>query len=212
MGLFQRLPQATKPQLYSIGLNKTVLLVGLGNPGKQYEGTRHNIGFTCLDDFASQTDCPTWMNKSDLKSELTQVTIRDTRVFLIKPTTFMNLSGEAVQAVASFYKIPTEQVVVVHDELDIDFGTIRTRMGGASAGHNGIKSIIESIGDNFGRVRVGIGPKQPEEIDGADFVLAKFTDEQQKQLGALKKEVAAVLSEFVYGDGQLPADTRNFIV
>ncbi|HUC88092.1 MAG TPA: aminoacyl-tRNA hydrolase [Candidatus Binatia bacterium] len=213
MALFQRMPQASNPKsFYTTGLTKTILIVGLGNPGKEYTGTRHNIGFECIEALAAQMEFPAWTIKHDLKCELTQATIQDSRVILIKPTTFMNLSGEAVQAVTHFYKVPDGQIVVVHDELDIEFGMIRSRMGGSDAGHNGIKSVIEHMGEGFGRVRIGIGPKQPTEIDSADFVLAKFTEDEQKQLPSLKKEVSAVLSEFVYGGGQLPTDTRSFII
>jgi PTH1 family peptidyl-tRNA hydrolase len=139
-------------------------------------------------------------------------TLGDTRVIAIKPTTFMNLSGDAVQAVAHFYKIPAEKIVVVHDELDISFGQVRLRSGGSAAGHNGLKSVIGAIGEGFGRVRIGIGPKEPEQIDSADFVLQKFSKDQQSHMGELTREVSAILSEYSYGDGQLPQETRNFIV
>jgi PTH1 family peptidyl-tRNA hydrolase len=136
----------------------------------------------------------------------------DTKVYLIKPTTFMNLSGDAVAAVASFYKSPAERIVVVHDELDIPFGQIRLRIGGSSAGHNGLKSIIQHLGEGFGRVRVGIGPKAPEQIDSADFVLGRFSKEQQGHMSELTREVNAVLSEAAYGDGTLPQETRSFLI
>jgi PTH1 family peptidyl-tRNA hydrolase len=213
MGLFQRLPQATNPKsFYTTGLNKTVLIVGLGNPGQEYKDTRHNVGFECIDSFAKKNDFPLWTNKKDLKCELTQSTINGTRVLLVKPTTFMNSSGEAVMAVVHFYKISASQLLVVHDELDINFGNIRTRIGGSDAGHNGIKSITQNINEDFGRVRIGIGPKKPESIDSADFVLAKFSAEELKQMSALIQEVSAIVSEFIFGDGQLVIDSRNFIV
>lgn len=124
----------------------------------------------------------------------------------------MNLSGEAVLAVMQFYKIPASQVVVVHDELDINFGIIRTRIGGAAAGHNGIKSIMQHLGEDFGRVRIGIGPKIPDTIDSSDFVLAKFTSDEQKQLPPLTQEISAIISEYIFGDGQLLIESRNFII
>jgi PTH1 family peptidyl-tRNA hydrolase len=213
MSLFQRLPQASNPKaFYTIGLNKTVLFIGLGNPGQEYIGTRHNIGFECIEAFAKKNDFPVWTNKKDLRCQLTQATIDGTRVLLIKPTTFMNLSGEAVLAVMQFYKIPASQVVVVHDELDINFGIIRTRIGGAAAGHNGIKSIMQHLGEDFGRVRIGIGPKIPDTIDSSDFVLAKFTSDEQKQLPPLTQEISAIISEYIFGDGQLLIESRNFII
>ncbi|HLG75056.1 MAG TPA: aminoacyl-tRNA hydrolase, partial [Ktedonobacteraceae bacterium] len=149
--------------------------------------------------------------KKDLHCYFTKGRINDTTVVAIKPTTLMNRSGQAVQAVSSFYKIASGHIVVVHDELDIPFGQIRLRMGGAAAGHNGIKSVSEAIGEDYGRVRVGIGPKMPPEIDSADFVLQKFTAEQQAQLPNLAREAAAILSEYIYA-GTLPHDTRTFLV
>lgn len=213
MALFQRRPQVSDPVNYiTLGLNKTVLIVGLGNPGKEYEDTRHNIGFLCLDEFAKANDFGGWVDKKDLKCRLAQQTLADTRVILCKPTTFMNLSGEAVQAVSSFYKIHPSQIVVVHDELDIDFGHIRTRAGGSAAGHNGIKSVIQHLGEDFARIRIGIGPKNPPQIDSADFVLQKFSSDEQSHLGELTRETSAIISEAVYANGHLPAETRNFLV
>jgi PTH1 family peptidyl-tRNA hydrolase len=133
-------------------------------------------------------------------------------VIAIKPTTFMNLSGDAVDAVCTFYKLSSENIVVLHDELDIDFGHIRLRIGGASAGHNGIKSISEHIGEQFGRIRIGIGPKHPAKIDSADFVLQKFSASEAKQLGNLEQESTAILTEYIYGGTVLPSETRSFIV
>lgn len=213
MSLFQRRPNPSDTiQFYTLSQNKTVLVVGLGNPGKEYDGTRHNIGFACIDAFVVANEFDPWIKKKDLKCHMASATLGDTRVVAIKPTTFMNLSGNAVQAVAHFYKIPAEKIVVVHDELDVKFGQVRLRSGGSAAGHNGLKSVIEAIDEGFGRVRIGIGPKEPERIDSADFVLQKFTKDQQSHMAELTREVNAVLSEFSYGVGQLPQETRNFIV
>jgi len=213
MALFQKKLQASDSiQFYTLGQNKTILVVGLGNPGREYDGTRHNIGFEAVDAFAKTNDFPAWIDKKDLKCHLTSQTMNDVRVILIKPTTFMNLSGEAVQAVTSFYKIHADQMVVVHDELDIPFGQIRLRVGGSSAGHNGLKSIIKHFGESFGRVRVGIGPKEPEQMDTADFVLARFSKEQQSHMHELTRETNAVLSEHVYSRQVLPTETRNFLI
>jgi peptidyl-tRNA hydrolase, PTH1 family len=212
MALFQRRPQTGHSiQYFTLGQNKTVLIVGLGNPGKDYAGTRHNIGFAAVDRFVADHDFPGWIEKKDLKCYFTQSQMGDTKVIVIKPATFMNLSGEAVQAVVHFYKINPEHTVAVHDELDIPFGQIRTRLGGGSAGHNGVKSITQHLGEQYGRIRIGIGPKLHEQQDSADFVLGRFTEEQEPQIKNLTREVSAVLSEFVYG-GQLSHETRNFIV
>jgi PTH1 family peptidyl-tRNA hydrolase len=211
MALFQKNPydSTEKQALYTLGLNKTVLIVGLGNKGKQYDGTRHNIGFACVDVFIQKLELPAWIEKKDLKCLHTSGVVGNTRVIVIKPTTFMNLSGEAVQSVAAFYKIQNDSIVVVHDELDIPFGQIRTRKGGADAGNNGIKSIVQHIGEDFGRIRIGIKAATP--TDSKDFVLAKFDEKQQKQLPNLIKETTAILTEYVYS-GQLPHETRSFIV
>ncbi len=213
MAWLQQRPQVSDPtNFYTVGLNKTTLLVGLGNPGKEYDLTRHNVGFLCIDEFVSKTDeMENWIDKKALKCLVSTGRVGDTRVIAIKPTTFMNLSGEAVQAVTNFYKINPESITVIHDELDIDFGQIRLRSSGSSAGHNGIKSITQYIGDDFGRIRIGIGPKKPVKMKSEDFVLQKFSAKQQAQLPNLTREVNAILSEYLYGN-ELPHDTRNFLV
>lgn len=213
MAWLQKRPQLSDTiQFYTTGLTKTKLLVGLGNPGKEYDGTRHNIGFACLDHFVGKTEgMEAWTAKKSFKCNFSVGRLGDTQIIAIKPTTFMNLSGEAVQAVAAYYKIVPADILVIHDELDVDFGQVRLRTGGSSAGHNGLKSIIEQLGEDFGRVRIGIGPKKPARMDSADFVLQKFASEQAEQLPNLYQEVNAVLTEYIYG-GQLPQETRSFLV
>jgi len=132
MGLIRENPfTGASTQFYTVGLNRTVLVVGLGNVGKQYDGTRHNVGFACADAFADLNKFDPWMQKKDLKCFFTSQTMGGVRVIVIKPTTLMNLSGEAVQKVVSFYKIAPANVVVLHDELDIPFGQIRPQNAGA---------------------------------------------------------------------------------
>jgi PTH1 family peptidyl-tRNA hydrolase len=213
MALFQRRPQTSDPtNYYTVGANKNVLLVGLGNPGKKYELTRHNAGFMCVDEFVGKSEeMAKWIEKKDLKCLLSTGQMGENRVIVIKPTTYMNLSGEAVQAAMNFYKIPADKVAVIHDELDIDFGQIRIRRGGSSAGHNGIKSVTKHIGEDYNRIRIGVGPKQPASIESEDFVLQKFSGEQQEQLPNMKREVLAILNEYLYGT-ELPHDTRSFLV
>lgn len=214
MSLFQNRPQTSDPtNFYTVGLNKTVLLVGLGNVGEQYENTRHNAGFICLDDFASKSqEMSDWMQKKDLKCTVSTGQMGGCRIIAIKPTTFMNLSGDAVQAAANFYKISAENVIVVHDELDVDFGQIRLRVGGSSAGHNGIKSVSEQIGEDYGRIRIGIGPKTPEQIKSEDFVLQNFSEAEQGQLTSMTREINAILNEYIFGQQTLPQETRSFLV
>jgi len=213
MALFQKNPHSDRQHqpLFSVGMNKTALIIGLGNIGKEYDQTRHNIGFACLDAFAEAHEFDDWIEKKDLKCHMTMKTLGDTRVILCKPTTFMNLSGEAAQKVAHFYKIHRDHIVAVHDELAIKFGQIRTRTGGSDAGNNGVKSLMTHIGADFGRIRVGIDGDKPASMDSADYVLAKFTKDEQAHLPALTREVTSILTEYVFS-GQLANDTRNFLI
>jgi PTH1 family peptidyl-tRNA hydrolase len=209
MALFQRKPElSSNLPVYSTALTKTLLIVGLGNVGKKYDGTRHNIGFAAVDEVARNQDFDPWVEKKDLKSHITQKPVGDNRIILCKPTTYMNLSGEAVQAISHFYKVPLNQIIAVHDELDIPFGQIRTRMGGSSAGHNGIKSVTQHLGEEYGRVRIGVGAETLMET--SDFVLAKFTKDEQANMTALLKETNAILTEYMYS-AQLLSETRSFI-
>lgn len=211
MALFvKRTETGTHAPLYTIGANKTVLIVGLGNIGKEYVGTRHNIGFAAVEAFAAQQDFAAWVLKKDLKASITMATIGGTRIILAKPTTFMNNSGEAVQAIAHFYKLQPSDVVIVHDELDVAFGKIRTSTEGSAAGHNGIKSVIAHMGEHFGRIRIGIGPKKPAQIDSADFVLASFTAAETKKIPATLNEVASILSDYT-ASGNLFVETRSVL-
>jgi PTH1 family peptidyl-tRNA hydrolase len=171
-------------------MDKPKLVVGLGNPGEEYAVTRHNIGFMAVDTLAEAQDV-SFVTKKDLKALVAVTHIGGRQVVLAKPLTFMNLSGEAVAALAAFYKVSTPDITVVHDELDLPFGTVQKKLGGGSAGHNGLKSIIQHLGENFNRIRVGIGPKTPEQMDTADFVLQKFSKDEQKKLSSTIKECLA---------------------
>ena len=157
------------------------LIVGLGNPGDEYADTRHNIGFKFINAMikASSTDVS---KKTTLKSHLYQVTMNEASFICIKPQTYMNLSGEAVQAVMNFYKIEPNEICIVTDDLDIDFGTVRVRKQGGAGTHNGMKSVIQMLGtQDFTRLRLGIGPK-PEYMDSRDFVLQRFGMTEQDPL------------------------------
>jgi PTH1 family peptidyl-tRNA hydrolase len=210
MSLFQKKPQATDQiPLYTIGSNKTALIIGLGNPEEKFTGTRHNIGFAALDYFAGKNDFPNWINKKDLKSEISVHTLGDTRVILCKPTTYMNLSGEGAQAVQHFYKVYNLKTLAVYDELAIKFGQLRTRAGGADAGHNGVKSLIQHLGEDFNRLRIGIGNEFSEKADAADFVLGRFTKEEQEHLDPILREANSLINEFIFGG--LSHETRNVL-
>jgi PTH1 family peptidyl-tRNA hydrolase len=214
MALFTKKTAETSSNIpmYTVGSQTTLLIVGLGNPGKEYNGTRHNVGFDCIDAFVeAHEEFSSWIGHKDQQYVQTSAIFGGTRVIVIKPTTFMNLSGEAVRAVQHFYKIPIINTVVVYDELDIDFGQIRIRSGGESAGHNGIKSIIAQTDDSFGRIRIGINSPTRTKNDEKDFVLKKFSADEQKQLPSLKREIDSLLIEYIYRGNLLP-ETRSFLI
>lgn len=167
--------------------NKLVLIVGLGNPGDEYRNTRHNVGFMAVDYLAQKET--NWKKE---KNALTmRVEIDGANVILVKPQTFMNNSGDAVGALMNFYKIPLENIVVIHDDMDLKVGDIREKVGGSSAGHNGIKSIDNAIGREYRRIRIGIG--HPRDFDSlinpADWVLGKFDAEQLKQIKSVIESI-----------------------
>jgi PTH1 family peptidyl-tRNA hydrolase len=212
MGILQKNPLiGTGSQFYTVGLNQTALVVGLGNIGDEYDKTRHNVGFACVDAFARSEEFDAWVEKKDLKCLYASKTLGPTRVIVIKPTTLMNLSGEAVQEAMHYFKVELARTIVVHDELDIPFGQLRMRTGGSDAGHNGIKSVTQQVGEGYARIRVGIGPKMPEGIDSAKFVLQRFSEQELEQMHALTQEVTSIINEFIFG-AELRAETRNFII
>jgi peptidyl-tRNA hydrolase, PTH1 family len=212
MGLFtKRTEDSSASGLYTIGAQKTALIVGLGNTGKEYNGTRHNIGFEIVDAFATQQDFPDWIDKKDLKCKLTRKTIGGVDVLLVKPTTYMNESGQAVQAVQHFYKVTNSQTLVVHDELDIAFGQIRTRVGGSDAGNNGIKSVSQHCGEDYARLRIGIANDISAKAEGANFVLGRFNGAEHDHMPLLLREATSIIHEYL-ASNQLPHDTRNFLI
>ena len=163
--------------------NKPVLIVGLGNPGGEYKNTRHNVGFMAVD-FLAGNDA-NWKNEKN--ALVFRTDINGHKVIFVKPQTYMNNSGVAVGALMTFYKVPLENIIVIHDDMDIDVGTFREKIGGGSAGHNGIKSIDAHIGREYKRIRIGVG--HPRDfglpMDPADWVLGKFTDEQLNKINGV---------------------------
>ena len=212
MALFQKKPQvSSSAPLYTLGSNRTLLIVGLGNLDKQYQKTRHNVGFDVADFFAEHNEFPAWTTKKDLRCEITIQNLGESRVILAKPSTFMNNSGEAVRALQHFYKIPVSQTLVAYDELAIEFGQLRTRVGGSDAGHNGVKSLIAYLGEDFGRLRIGVASPISAKADAAEFVLGKFTKEEQAKLPMILKEASAIITEYIFSPGGLIAQTREVI-
>jgi len=157
------------------------MIVGLGNPGREYEKTRHNVGFRVTDLLAQQLK--TKIDRLKFKALTRQVNIGGKKVLLVQPQTYMNVSGAAVSALATFYKIKPERILVIFDDISLPVGRIRVRRDGSAGGHNGIKSIIQSLGtDQFPRVKVGVGGKPHPEYDLADWVLSKFSAQEEKDL------------------------------
>ena len=150
------------------------LLVGLGNPGEKYKLTRHNVGFMVLDKLIKQSTVDGWDKKFD--SFFTKIIIAQKSMILLKPLTFMNVSGHAVQKVKNFYGIDPNNIVIIHDDIDLELGKIKLKKGGGDGGHNGLKSIIKMIGSEFNRIRIGIG--RPEKISVSSYVLNNFREEE----------------------------------
>jgi len=162
------------------------LVVGLGNPGPDYAGTRHNVGYLVTDELARRMGSPFRAHKSGraevVEGRLTPPGQPGPRVVLARPRCYMNESGGAVKALASFYKVPIDRIVAVHDELDIPFGTLRIKLGGGDNGHNGLRSLRSSLGTgDFYRVRAGVG-RPPGRQDPADFVLSNYSAAERKEL------------------------------
>jgi PTH1 family peptidyl-tRNA hydrolase len=182
------------------------LIVGLGNPGSQYLGTRHNVGFELVDQFAARLG---WIGKAEqfdslsrmkfdglfLDGVLNRLTGGDEKIALLKPMTFMNLSGRAVQAAMGFFQLTPADIVIVLDDLALPCGRIRLRSGGSSGGHNGLKDIERVLGtDQYPRLRIGVDPTPPR-VAGRDYVLGKFTTEQRNRLGpAIDRAAGAIVT------------------
>ena len=157
-----------------------ILVVGLGNPGNQYKNTRHNVGFLTVDILAEKLNIS--VKKLKFKSLYGETILNTEKLILIKPQTFMNNSGKSVREWVSFYKVPPENLIVIQDDIDIPFATLRLRQKGSAGTHNGMKSIISQIQqDNFPRVKIGVGQKKGP-MDLADFVLSGFAKEEQKSI------------------------------
>jgi PTH1 family peptidyl-tRNA hydrolase len=167
------------------------LIVGLGNIGKEFNGTRHNSGFMAVDAYAKENDFPAWQEKAKFKAYISEDFVAGKKIVLAKPTTLYNLSGESVRTLKDFYKLGNKDIIVIHDELDLPFGTVKEKQGGGSAGSNGLKSIISQIGEDFKRIRIGIKNDLLEKMDAADFVLAKFSSTEKKQLHEIIKAALA---------------------
>ncbi len=175
------------------------LVVGLGNPGKNYEFTRHNAGFLTLDHIASELDEEITTLKNN--ALIADVSIGGHRCLLVKPQTFMNNSGTAVRDIAKFYKIPPEKIIVIFDDISLPCGKLRIRRKGTDGGHNGIKSIIYHLNsDQFPRIKIGVGAKPNPDYDLADWVLSKFGKDDMEQLKSAITKATEVLPDILDGN------------
>ena len=175
------------------------LIVGLGNPGRQYENTRHNAGFITLDVIAEKAGAR--VDRIKFKGLCGEGMLGGKKVLFLKPSTFMNLSGQSVQEAMSFYKLPPEKVLVIFDDISLDPGKLRIRRKGSDGGHNGIKNIIYlSVKDTFPRIKMGVGKKPNPGWDLADWVLSRFTEDEQKALLDAAEKAASAAELIVQGN------------
>lgn len=182
------------------------LIVGLGNPGRSYEANRHNIGFRVIDLLAGRHGID--VSKRSFGALVGSGSIGGTGVLLVKPQTFMNLSGDAVMPIVGFYKLPLDQMIAVHDDIDIDLGRMKLAIGAGHGGHNGIRSIIDALGENeFLRVRVGVG-RPPAGMDAADYVLHDF-DNLEIEVAERMICEAADATEMLIREGLLAAQQKH---
>ena len=183
------------------------MIVGLGNPGKKYEFTRHNTGFLCVDLYAEQHGFK--IDRLKFKSLIGETKINGKRCLFVKPQTFMNLSGEAVRDAAAFYKIPPEKIIVIFDDISLDVGKMRIRRKGSDGGHNGIKNIIYHLSSElFPRIKIGIGAKPHPDYDLADWVLTPFSKEDLKTLREICENAGEAIELMV--DGKIEEAMSRF--
>ncbi len=178
-----------------IGRKKPFLIVGLGNPGREYRNNRHNIGFMVLDQLAGKMD--TSFSKMKMNALMTAVRYKGYRIILLKPQTFMNLSGKAAASFIRFYKLPLENLLVVYDDVDLPFQTIRMRPNGGDAGQKGVRSIIKELGTkDFPRLRIGIN-RPPGRMSVSSYVLLNFSDQEVETLPFVLEQAADAILVFV---------------
>lgn len=182
------------------------LIVGLGNPGREHRDNRHNIGFMAVDRLAADYASPS--SRIEHKAIVSKVKIGDRSVIIAKPQTFINLSGESVRPLMNYYKIPQQNLLVIYDELDISFGTIRLRMKGGTGGHNGIRSIVQHLNPEFARMRLGIG-RPPGKMPVRSWVLQDFSSNDQFILDAVLDESVAAVHTFLRDGIELTMTNHN---
>ena len=177
------------------------LIFAQGNPGTQYARTRHNAGFIVLDALAKEENS-NWKSADKFKAEIAEITLNNEKTLLVKPLSFYNETGQVARALVDFYKLnPATDVLVIHDELALPFGTLRVREKGSDAGNNGIKSLNAHLGEQYARLRVGIWNERRDVMNDADFVLSAFSEEEAKLLHELiDKKIITLITAFVKGE------------
>ena len=195
MDIFEKLRQLSS-QYGNDGTKPEYIIVGLGNPGIQYAGTRHNAGFMAVE--ALEKKLGFTVDRHRFKAKVGRTVIAGKSCLVMKPETYMNLSGDAVEEAMSFYKIPLDHVIVIFDDIELDVGRLRIRRKGSAGGHNGIKSIIAQCdGEDFPRIKIGVGKKPRPDYDLKDWVLGKFTDEDREKLGQVLDNACEALELMV---------------
>lgn len=172
------------------------LIIGLGNPGKQYESTRHNLGFLILDEIAKLRGA-SFKPSPKYHGDVASFEVEGEKVILLKPTTYYNEAGRAARAVVDFYKIPSEDILIIHDELALSFGRLRARIGGSDAGNNGIKSLNVHLGPETKRLRIGIYNDLRDQMNDADFVLSKFSKSEAEKLPEIVSKAVSITDSFI---------------
>lgn len=176
------------------------LIFAQGNPGSQYKFTRHNVGFLALDSIAENANA-SFQEKAKFKASVAEINRDGEKIILAKPTTFYNETGASARSIADFYKIEPQNILVIHDELALPFGTLRTREKGSDAGNNGIKSLNAHLGAHFARLRIGIWNDLANRIDSAGFVLSRFSERETTLLSdKLLPEIATIVEKFMRGN------------
>lgn len=179
-----------------MGMKPALIIVGLGNPGKSYEHTRHNTGFRAVDALAGVFGVGEWGYKQKFHADICEGRIVTIPVLLVKPRTFMNLSGESVRKIMDFYHMEHGAVLVIGDDIDLPLGEARYREKGGAGTHNGMKSVVDTIGEHFPRIRIGLG-EAPKNVDLSAWVLSQCTLEEEQKLEEAFKKIPDMLKEYV---------------
>lgn len=185
-------------RLHSPDMVPSLIVVGLGNPGKSYERTRHNVGFMALDALHERYGIAPWALKQKFSAEVAEARMDAIPILLVKPITYMNRSGESVRKIVQYAKVsPAEHLLVLCDDIDLPLGTVRLRKTGGPGTHNGLKSLVEQFGEDFPRLRIGLGA-QPPGADLKSWILSKMTAEEERTLREAMDRIPALLTEFVF--------------